>query len=305
MSRASRYPPYLEAVSSIRNLRTRYAVVIGTHNTWAYHTLNYVNIYFITTYLQYRFRLISYLKAYRLSGHVAPHAYNQSIPNLTGPVDNNDVTLQRNRNKTFGRIDGCHGDCIRKIFGAKRDEVTGEWRKLHNAELHEHNIQTFEMGRTCSTYGRIEKCIPLILILSVQFKVCHGSLYIVTWLADEPREFNLPTLPQRCITYLPEKLPSKYGVHSEEYLLTDTYVDSSFVYRLFSVDGIGDNEIVFGEMRPRICHRLPDIRLTVRKKPNQLISPSGSRIRNSGSEGKPLSRLSYVGSSYARTSYIS
>ncbi|KAJ4439103.1 hypothetical protein ANN_15060 [Periplaneta americana] len=55
-------------------------------------------------------------------------------------------------------------------------------------------------------------------ILGVQFKVCHGSLYAVTWLVDEPREFNLPTLPQRCITYLPEKLPSKYGVHSEEYL---------------------------------------------------------------------------------------
>ncbi|KAJ4430087.1 hypothetical protein ANN_22296 [Periplaneta americana] len=25
---------------------------------------------------------------------------------------------------------------LRKIFGARRDEVTGEWRKLHNAELH-------------------------------------------------------------------------------------------------------------------------------------------------------------------------
>ncbi|KAJ4426484.1 hypothetical protein ANN_27298 [Periplaneta americana] len=25
---------------------------------------------------------------------------------------------------------------LRKLFGAKRDEVTGEWRKLHNAELH-------------------------------------------------------------------------------------------------------------------------------------------------------------------------
>ncbi|KAJ4449247.1 hypothetical protein ANN_00644 [Periplaneta americana] len=25
---------------------------------------------------------------------------------------------------------------IRKIFGTKRDEVTGEWRKLYNAELH-------------------------------------------------------------------------------------------------------------------------------------------------------------------------
>ncbi|KAJ4427802.1 hypothetical protein ANN_25455 [Periplaneta americana] len=51
-----------------------------------------------------------------------------------------------------------------------------------------------------------------------RFKVCHGSLYAVTWLADEPREFNLPTLPQRCITYLLEKLPSKYCAHSEEYL---------------------------------------------------------------------------------------
>jgi hypothetical protein len=25
---------------------------------------------------------------------------------------------------------------LRRIFGAKRDEVTGEWRKLHNEELH-------------------------------------------------------------------------------------------------------------------------------------------------------------------------
>ena len=25
---------------------------------------------------------------------------------------------------------------LRKIFGAKRDEITREWRKLHNAELH-------------------------------------------------------------------------------------------------------------------------------------------------------------------------
>ena len=25
---------------------------------------------------------------------------------------------------------------LRKIFGAKRDQIIGEWRKLHNAELH-------------------------------------------------------------------------------------------------------------------------------------------------------------------------
>ncbi|KAJ4441905.1 hypothetical protein ANN_11765 [Periplaneta americana] len=36
--------------------------------------------------------------------------------------------------------------------------------------------------------------------------------------SDEPREFNLPTSPQRRITYMQEKLPTKYGVHSEEYL---------------------------------------------------------------------------------------
>ena len=25
---------------------------------------------------------------------------------------------------------------LRKIFGAKRDEITGKWRMLNNAELH-------------------------------------------------------------------------------------------------------------------------------------------------------------------------
>ena len=28
---------------------------------------------------------------------------------------------------------------LRKIFGAKKDEVTGEWRRLHNEELHDLN----------------------------------------------------------------------------------------------------------------------------------------------------------------------
>jgi hypothetical protein len=26
---------------------------------------------------------------------------------------------------------------LRRIFGPKRDEVTGEWRKLHNKEVHD------------------------------------------------------------------------------------------------------------------------------------------------------------------------
>ncbi|KAJ4429932.1 hypothetical protein ANN_22136 [Periplaneta americana] len=38
-------------------------------------------------------------------------AANQRIPNLNGPVDINDVTLQRNRNKTAGRFNDQHGSC--------------------------------------------------------------------------------------------------------------------------------------------------------------------------------------------------
>ncbi|KAJ4440903.1 hypothetical protein ANN_10750 [Periplaneta americana] len=37
---------------------------------------------------------------------------------------------EENRLKVF------ENKVLRKIFGAKRDEVTGEWRKLHNTELH-------------------------------------------------------------------------------------------------------------------------------------------------------------------------
>jgi hypothetical protein len=40
---------------------------------------------------------------------------------------------------------------LRRIFGPKRDEVTGDWRKLHNEELHNlyfsPNIITMRMMR--------------------------------------------------------------------------------------------------------------------------------------------------------------
>ncbi|KAJ4439433.1 hypothetical protein ANN_07557 [Periplaneta americana] len=44
---------------------------------------------------------------------------------------------------------------------------------------------------------------------------------------DEPREFNLPTSPKRRNTYMQEKLPTKYGVHSEEYLPIRTVISAS------------------------------------------------------------------------------
>ena len=51
---------------------------------------------------------------------------------------------------------------LRKIFGSKRDEVTGDWRRLHNEGLYALYSspiiigllnQKDEVGLACSTYG--------------------------------------------------------------------------------------------------------------------------------------------------------
>jgi hypothetical protein len=54
---------------------------------------------------------------------------------------------------------------LRRIFGPKRDEVTGEWRKLHNKELHIlysspdiiTQVKANEVGGACGTHLRGEK----------------------------------------------------------------------------------------------------------------------------------------------------
>jgi hypothetical protein len=56
---------------------------------------------------------------------------------------------------------------LRGVFGPKRAEVTGEWRKLHNEELNGlYSSPNFsgdeienEMGGACSTYGGEGRCI--------------------------------------------------------------------------------------------------------------------------------------------------
>jgi hypothetical protein len=57
---------------------------------------------------------------------------------------------------------------LRSIFGPKRDEVTGEWRKLHSEELYPSQIllgvdqiKENEVGGTCGTHGRGEKCVQV------------------------------------------------------------------------------------------------------------------------------------------------
>jgi hypothetical protein len=57
---------------------------------------------------------------------------------------------------------------LRRIFGPKRDEVTGGWRKLHNEELHNLYsspsiirviVKEDERSRVCSMNGPEEECI--------------------------------------------------------------------------------------------------------------------------------------------------
>ena len=62
---------------------------------------------------------------------------------------------------------------LRRMFGPKRDEVTVEWRKLHEEELNDlysspnivrlKKIEKNEMGWACSAYGGEERCIQSVV----------------------------------------------------------------------------------------------------------------------------------------------
>jgi hypothetical protein len=59
---------------------------------------------------------------------------------------------------------------LRRIFGPKRDEVTGGWRKLHNEELNNLysspsiiRMMKDEMGRACSTNGENRNAYRILL----------------------------------------------------------------------------------------------------------------------------------------------
>ncbi|KAJ4432150.1 hypothetical protein ANN_20766 [Periplaneta americana] len=210
----------------------------------------------------------------------------------------------------------CRGDVtdinkvLRKIFGAKRDEVTGEWRKLHNIELHAfysspdiiRNIksrrlrwagQVAHMGESRNAYrmlvGRPEGKRPLGRPRRRWEDNIKMNLREVGY--DDREWINFAQDSDQWQAYVREamhlrykgvafrkliealdhttkmaKLFERYGV--DYYLcalglsVAREYRGQGLGFELLNVDGIGDREMTFGEMRQRIRHRLPDIRLT-------------------------------------------
>jgi hypothetical protein len=60
-----------------------------------------------------------------------------------------------------GRLRVFENRVLRRIFGPKRDEVTGDWRKLHNEELNDlycsPNIVRVIKSRTIRWAGHVER----------------------------------------------------------------------------------------------------------------------------------------------------
>jgi hypothetical protein len=56
---------------------------------------------------------------------------------------------------------------LRRIFGPKRDEVTGGWRKLHNEELHtlycSRNIIRIRLARLVARLGEIRNAYKILV----------------------------------------------------------------------------------------------------------------------------------------------
>jgi hypothetical protein len=84
------------------------------------------------------------------------------VPDLLYGCESWSLTLREER-----RLRVFDNRVLRRIFGPKRDEVTGECRELHNVELNDlcsspnivRVIKKNEVGGLCSTYGGEYRCL--------------------------------------------------------------------------------------------------------------------------------------------------
>jgi hypothetical protein len=73
----------------------------------------------------------SLLSSHLLSRNVKVKIYKNIILPLLYGCETWSLTLREDH-----RLRVFENRVLRRIFGPKRDDVTGEWRKLHNEELH-------------------------------------------------------------------------------------------------------------------------------------------------------------------------
>jgi hypothetical protein len=73
----------------------------------------------------------SILSSRLLSTNVKVKIYNIILPVVLYGCETWSLTLRDEH-----RLRMSENRVLRRIFGPKRDEVTGEWRKLHKEELH-------------------------------------------------------------------------------------------------------------------------------------------------------------------------
>ena len=122
-------------------------------------TVDHLFLYYIKLFNACYYSLQKILSSHLLSKKLKVNTYKTIIlPVVSYGCETWFLTLREEH-----RLRVFENKVLRKIFWAKRYEITGEGRKLHNSELHNSSpniimnvkIETTEKGRTSSTYGAI------------------------------------------------------------------------------------------------------------------------------------------------------
>ncbi|KAJ4436962.1 hypothetical protein ANN_17094 [Periplaneta americana] len=100
-SNQSQLSTVLRYVDSTANVQERF---IGFTNTFNCLIQRVARLYVVCKFLTNNHYIRRVITVTHLRQSFVITSFRKCIPNLTGPVDINDVTLQRNRNKTAGRI---------------------------------------------------------------------------------------------------------------------------------------------------------------------------------------------------------